>query len=98
VELLLMALGGCTGMDIESLVNKMRTPVDDFRIEIEGERVDEHPKVFTRIEIVYKFWGKNLNEDNIKKAVELSHTRYCTVSAILKKTCDISYRIEINSD
>lgn len=98
MELVLIALGGCTAMDVESLLNKMRTPADDFRVEVEAENAQEHPKVFTRIEIVYKFWGENLNENNIKKAIELSQNKYCSVSAMLKKVCEITYRIEINPD
>ncbi|MCD6205143.1 MAG: OsmC family protein [Candidatus Marinimicrobia bacterium] len=94
MEMVLIALGGCTAMDVESLINKMRTPVDEFHIEISAERQDEHPKVFTKIHLIYIFKGTNLNKTNIEKAIRLSQKKYCPVTAMLIKSVDISYEIQ----
>ncbi len=98
MELVLCALGGCTGMDVESLLRKMRTPVRDFRIDIAAERSQEHPRIFTRIHLEYKFWGENLNLESITKAVELSQKKYCSVSAMLSKAAELTYSIKINPE
>lgn len=98
MELVLCALGGCTGMDVESLLKKMRSPVRDFRIDIAAERSQEHPRVFTRIHLEYKFWGENLNLESITKAVELSQKKYCSVSAMLSKVAPLTYSIQINPE
>ncbi|MGC9365074.1 MAG: OsmC family protein [Fidelibacterota bacterium] len=94
MEMLLMALGGCTAMDIESLLNKMRTPVSDFRVEIHAERKADHPKVFTKIHLTFIFSGDNLNKANIAKAVRLSQEKYCSVTVMLSQAVDISYEIK----
>jgi len=96
MEMVLCALGGCTGMDVESILQKMRTPAEKFRIEISAERRDEHPRTFTKIHLQYIFHGNNLNADNITKAVNLSQNKYCSVSAMLAKSAVISYEILIN--
>lgn len=96
MELVLFALGGCTGMDVESLLQKMRTPADDFRILISAQRRKDHPQVYTKIHLTYQFWGENLNSDNIQKAVELSRQKYCSVMAMLAKAVEITYSIELN--
>jgi len=96
MELLLMALGGCTAMDVESLLNKMRTPAQEFAIEINAEQVAEHPRVYEKIDMSLTFRGDNLNPQNIEKAVNLSRNRYCPVTAMLKKSVEINYTIKIN--
>jgi len=96
MEMVLCALGGCTGMDVESILQKMRTPADKFLIEISAERQDEHPRIFTKIHLKYIFHGNNLNADSITKAVNLSRNKYCSVSAMLAKSAVISYEILIN--
>ncbi len=90
-ELVLIGLGGCTGADVASIVSKMKENVERFEIDIHAEMADEHPKVFTKIHITYKFWGDNLNEQNLQKAIDLSQDKYCSVSAMLKKTIPINY-------
>ncbi|HMA62384.1 MAG TPA: OsmC family protein [bacterium] len=95
MEMLLMSLGGCTGMDVLSLLKKMRVDIDDFRIEISAERADEHPKVYTKIDLVYFFKGKEIDRDKVDKAVSLSQDKYCSVSAILKETAELTHSIEI---
>jgi len=96
MEMMLMALGGCTALDIESLINKMRTPAEEFQIEIDAERSDEHPRVFTKIQMTFIFKGSDLNRQNIEKAVRLSQEKYCSVSAMLSRAVDISYDIVFN--
>jgi len=96
MELVLLALGSCTGMDVLSIIKKMHITLDDFRIDIEAENADEHPKVFTTIQLHYKFYGKDLDKEKLNKAVTLSQDRYCPVTAMLQKTVDINYTININ--
>jgi putative redox protein len=93
--LVLSALGGCTGMDVVSILNKMKVSPDSFRVVAEADIADEHPKVFTKIHLTYEFKGKNLSQDKLKKAVNLSQERYCSVSAMLKKVCPFTYEIKI---
>ncbi|MEN3044036.1 MAG: OsmC family protein [Candidatus Hydrothermales bacterium] len=95
METVLIALGGCTGMDVVSILHKMKVNFSYFGIEIEGERRDEHPKVFKKIHIKYLFGGENLPMDKLLKAIELSLSKYCSVSNMLKETADITYSIEI---
>ena len=96
-ELLLLALAGCTGSDVISIMNKMREPVSKFEVDIEAEMTDEHPKVYTKIEVIYKVWGEGIKESNLKRAIELSETRYCGVSAMLKNSVEITNRYELNA-
>ena len=95
-ELVLFGLGGCTGIDVDSMLKKMRIKVDDFQVEINFERAEEHPKVFTKIEMVYHFYGNDLPLEKLEKAVSLSKDRYCTVSAMLSKAVDITAKIEVH--
>ncbi len=94
MEMLLIALGSCTAMDVESLINKMRTPASDLRVEIRAERKADHPKVFTKIHLTFIFSGDNLNKANIAKAVRLSQEKYCSVTVMLSQAVDISYEIK----
>ncbi len=92
--LLLVAAAGCTGMDIASLLKKMRVEVAGFGMEVEGDLTEDHPKTYSAIRLVYTFRGKDLDRAKIEKAVELSQDRYCGVSALLRKAIPFSYRIE----
>jgi putative redox protein len=94
-KLLLAALGGCTGMDVASLLKKMRVEHEGFSITAQAEASTEHPKVFTSIHLTYSFRGKNLPEEKIRKAVDLSQERYCSVSAMLKQAAKLTYEIEL---
>ena len=97
-ELILIGLGGCTGADVASILSKMRENLKHFKVDIEAETATEHPKVFTKIHITYKFWGENLKKENLEKAIALSQDRYCSVTAMLKKSVSISHSYEINPD
>jgi putative redox protein len=93
--ILLASLGGCTGMDVVSLMKKMRIDVDAFAITAQAEAAPDHPKTYTRIHLIYEFRGKNLPHDKLKKAVDLSQERYCSVSAMLKRAANLTYEIKI---
>ncbi|HAF08201.1 MAG: OsmC family protein [bacterium] len=97
MELLLVSLAGCTGMDVISILKKMRQDVKNFKVTVTGERADEHPKIYTRINIHYHFEGSGIEKDKVERAIELSYNKYCSVSAMLKKSSDMSYTYEIKS-
>jgi putative redox protein len=95
LELLLIALGGCTGMDVVPLLKKMRQDVTAVELNITAERSEDHPKVYTKIDLEYVVTGQSLDEDKVKRAVELSQEKYCSVSAILKKSCPVNYTVRL---
>jgi putative redox protein len=95
MELLLIGLGGCTGMDIVPLLQKMRQQVSAVELNITAERSEEHPKVYSRIDMEYVVTGVAIEEDKVRRAIELSQERYCSVSAMLKKACPVNYSIRI---
>jgi putative redox protein len=94
--LLMASLAGCTGMDVISILKKMKVEVTGFNILVEGTLTEEHPKQFTAMHLIYEFTGHNLPPDKIERAIELSQEKYCGVSATLKKAINISYEIKIN--
>ena len=96
--LMLSALGGCTGMDVVSILRKMKVTEYKLNIDVSGELTDEHPKIYHTITIEFKFKGNNLPESKIKKAVELSETRYCGVSEMLRKAAKLTTIIYINGE
>jgi len=98
MELILMGLGGCTSMDVISILKKMKAPLKDYSMEIFSERAEEHPKVFTKIHIKYIFYGTGIKEEQVKKAIKLSEDRYCSASAMLKKAVDITNEYEIREE
>jgi putative redox protein len=95
METVLLALAGCTGMDVVSVLQKMRAPLEALEIRITAERAEEHPRVFTSIALEYDFVGTGLRPDQVSRAVELSQTRYCSVSAMLKQVAAFTYTWKI---
>ena len=93
--LILVALGGCTGMDVVSILKKMRIEPEYFNVEVSGEMTEEHPKYYDKIHIRYVFRGENLPMEKLEKAVNLSQDRYCGVSAMLGKAAKITHEIVI---
>ena len=91
METVLLALGGCTGMDVISILVKMRAPLAGLEIAISADRADEHPRVFTRIALEYVFVGDGLRPEQVSRAVELSQERYCSVSAMLRQAAPLTY-------
>lgn len=93
--LLLAALSGCSGMDVVSILKKMREPCTWFAMRAEAETREEHPKKYTQITLVYQFRkSDNLNPANVRKACELSQDKYCGVSAMLKDSAPLAWEIE----
>jgi putative redox protein len=92
--LMLVAMAGCTGLDVVSLMKKMRQEVEYFNLIVEGDTEDEHPNAFIRMHIIYELRGKDLDPEKIEKAISLSMDRYCGVSAVYKKA-DIQITHEV---
>jgi putative redox protein len=97
LELVLLGLGGCTGMDVISILKKMRSPIKDFEMELEAEQAPQHPKVFTRIKMKYIFYGdkEQIKSKDIERAIQLSESTYCPVSNMLGKILPITREYEI---
>lgn len=91
--LLLSALGACSGIDVVSILAKMRVELEGFELRLSAPQTEEHPKVFTGIHVQYVFKGKNLPMDKLERAVQLSQERYCGVSAMLAKACPVTHEI-----
>lgn len=94
MELLLMALGACTATDVVIVLQKKRQKLESLEVICSGERASEPPKVWTKLEVLYKLRG-DLDEAAVKRAIELSEEKYCSVSATLKKTATLTWRYEI---
>jgi putative redox protein len=91
METVLLGLAGCTGMDVVSILIKMRAPLAGLEIHVTGDRADEHPRVFTRIRLDYVFRGAGLKAEQVERAVRLSQEKYCSVSAMLRRAADLTY-------
>jgi putative redox protein len=96
--LVLAALAGCTGMDVVSILRKMRMSWDSFSVEIDAETADTHPMVYTKIEVRYILSGEQLDRSKVERAVALSRDKYCAVNAMLGKATEISHQIVLNPD
>ena len=94
--LMLVALAGCTGMDVVSILTKMRVELDNFDVKVEGEQSEEQPVHFISMHIIYEFWGKDLPVDKLEKAISLSHERYCGVSAVYRKAMPVTNEIVVH--
>jgi putative redox protein len=95
MELLLMALGGCTAVDVISILKKKRERVTDYRVEVRGHRRDEHPRAFTRIEVRHVVRGHGVSAKAVAAAVELSETKYCSVAATLRPGVELATTYEV---
>jgi putative redox protein len=96
--LLLASLGGCTAMDVISILKKMKSDVTAFKLKVEGNTTDEHPKKFIGIMLTYEISGIDVKPDNVKKAVSLSIERYCGVYATLIQALPINIQILLNGE
>ena len=94
-KLLLVALAGCTGMDVVSILKKMRVNVEKCNISVEAEMRDEHPKYYERMHVVYEFTGKDLPMDKLEKAVKMSEETYCGVEALFRKAIEVTSEIRV---
>lgn len=95
VELLLIALGSCTAVDVVSILEKKREELIDYRVEVTGTRRDEHPRSFTKMEVRHILRGRNLSAKSVEKAIELSEQKYCSVAATLRPTVEVVSSYEI---
>lgn len=93
--LTLVSLAGCTGMDVISILKKMRIEPEYFNISVEGELTEEHPKYYHKIHIVYELKGEGLDPEKVEKAVTLSQERYCGVSAMLRFGAELTHEVRI---
>ena len=94
-ELLMLSLGGCTGSDVASILGKKKIKLKGFEMNISADVAEEHPQVFTKMHLEYVFYGNNLPEKDIERAIELSLTKYCSVTAMLQKAMPIEHSYKI---
>jgi putative redox protein len=95
MELLLLALGSCTGVDVVSILQKKRQDVVEYKIEVRGQRRDEPPRSYKRLDVHHIVTGRNISEHSVKQAIELSETKYCSVAATFRPTAEIFSTFEI---
>lgn len=95
LELLLLAIGSCTAIDVISILEKKRQKVTDYRVELTGKRRDDHPRSFAEINVHHIVYGHNVSEQALAQAIELSNTKYCSVAATVKPTAKITTSFEI---
>ncbi|MDQ7820347.1 MAG: OsmC family protein [Armatimonadota bacterium] len=95
METVLAALAGCSGIDVVSILQKMRAPLAGLRIDVAGERAPEPPRVFTAIRMRYTAWGPGLDPEAVRRAVALSLDRYCSVAAMLRATAAITHEVVV---
>ncbi len=93
--LMMVALAGCTAMDVASILKKMKVDFEDFSVDVEGDISEDHPKRFEGMKLIYRLKGKNIKLSSVEKAVDLSVTRYCGVSANYSKAFPITHEIII---
>ena len=96
MELLLMALGACTATDVVIILEKKRQKLESLEVICSGERAEEPPKVWVRLEVLYRLRG-NLDEEAVKHAIKLSEEKYCSVSATLQKSASLTWKYEIHA-
>src|SRR6476619_1534123 len=95
MELLLVALGSCSGVDVVSILKKKRQDVSAYRVEVRGERRDEHPRSYKRMAVHHIVTGRNISEQSVAQAIQLSEEKYCSVAATLRPTAEIVSSFEI---
>ena len=95
MELLLVALGSCTGVDVVSILRKKKQGVSAYRVEVRGERRDEHPRSYKRMEVHHIVTGRNISKQSVAQAIQLSEEKYCSVAATLRPTAEIVSSFEI---
>lgn len=96
-ELILLGLAGCTGSDVVSILKKKRVPLNNFEIFVDAKVAEEHPQVFTKINLEYVFYGDEIKKEDVERAIELSQTKYCSVSAMLKNSVEITHTYKIET-
>jgi putative redox protein len=95
MELLLVGVAGCTGMDVASILTKKRQPLSDLKVRVRGRMIEDFPRVFDLIEIEYLIWGDGIDPAAVEQAIHLSEDKYCSASAMLKASADVSWSYRI---
>jgi putative redox protein len=90
MQLLLVAIAGCTGDDIISILQKKRVALTDMQVRVSGKRAEDYPMIWTQIHITYLIWGRNIEPKDVEQAIELSETKYCSVGIMLGKSARIT--------
>ena len=98
MELMLLGLGSCSAFDVMMILKRGREQVTDCVVELDGQRAETDPKVYTAVELVYKVTGKNLDANKVERAVHLSAEKYCSASKMFGMTAKLTHRIEIVND
>ena len=93
MEMVLLGMGGCTAIDVASMLRKQRQDVRDIIVELEAERADDFPKVFTSVKLIYRVRGKKLNRALVERAVSLSDEKYCSATAMIRKSAAVTHQI-----
>jgi putative redox protein len=97
-RLLLLALAGCTAMDVISILRKKRQQVSGLTVAVQGNRVEQHPRIYTQIEVLYRVRGNHVDPLAVERSIELSKTRYCPVMATLSHVAEVTTRYEIEEE
>lgn len=98
MEMVLMALGSCSAIDIVLMMKKMRAGITDFQINIDAERAEEPPRVFTKVRLEYILKGENIKPNDVERAIRLSVDKYCSVAGMVSKTAEIETAYKIEGD
>jgi len=98
MELIAVGLAGCTAMDVISILKKKREKIHEFKVDVQAERADEHPRVFTKIHLHYTFKGELIKPASVERAIELSESRYCPAQAMMLKAVPITHSYDILED
>jgi putative redox protein len=95
MELVLVGLAGCTGVDIVDILEKKRQPLKALKVKVRGKRSEDYPKIYKEIEITYFIWGEGVDPKAVERAIQLSEEKYCSVSAMLRSVVEISSTYQI---
>jgi len=96
MELMLISIATCSGIGITSTLEKMKVPFNQFQISVKAEQTPERPKVFTAVELIYRFWGDSLSRSKIDKAVNLTLYKYCPIAVMMNQVAKLTYVLELN--
>ena len=95
MEMLLLGVAGCTGMDVVSILQKKRQPLSDLQVKVRGKRADTYPQVYTEIEVTYLLWGNGLEDKAIQQAIQLSEEKYCSAAAMMSSVARITSSYQV---
>jgi putative redox protein len=93
MEVVLIGMGGCTAIDVVSMLRKQRQDIEGVEVSLVAERAEDHPKVFTSVKLIYTVRGRNLNKALVERAVSLSDEKYCSATAMIKKSASVTHEI-----